>query len=155
MDVGEHIEGSLFALTTSGIEFTYEAALLGVPTLFLPPFNATQLLQLRYYNDAFSGCIPFLFDQKTRRPTAQSLDADTAAIQEEGMCGAWTTQFEALGRYLKRAQSGSFLEALVALQRQQGQAVANVGSDGASTIASHILSEIERNLCVQRTCLDT
>ena len=148
MNVGEHIERSLLALTTSGIEFTYEATLLGVPTMFLPPFNATQLLQLRYYQDAFGDCIPFPLD-KIRHSTAQSLDSDTDAIQQEGMCGAWTTQFEQLGRCLKRTLSGSSLDALAALQHQQCQAVSSVGSDGAGTIAAHILSKIERRLCLK------
>lgn len=155
VDVRRHIEGSLFALTTSGIEFTYESALLGVPTLFLPPFNATQLLQLDYHRRAFDGCVPFLLDGETRHPTSQSLDADTAAIQEEGMNGAWLEQFEALSRHLKRALSGSFLDALAALHRQQQRSFTTVGSDGASAIASHILSDIDKDKSVQWIYPDT
>jgi hypothetical protein len=144
VDVGEHIEGSLFALTTSGIEFTYESVLLGVPTLFLPPFNATQLLQLDYHRRAHDGCVPFILGRE-RRPTSQTLDADTAVIQEDGMCGIWAAQFGTLGLHLKRAITGNFIEYLAALRRRQERSFAAVGSDGARKIAAHIMGEIGRS----------
>lgn len=142
VDVRKHIEGSLFGLSTSGIEFTYETALLRVPILFLPPFNATQLLQLNYHRRAYNAYVPFLLNGETRRPISQTLDSDTRTLQEEGMSGMWSEQFAALTRYLKEALSGSFPDTLAALQHQQQQAFATVGSDGARTIASRIVSDL-------------
>jgi hypothetical protein len=150
-----HIQDSPFALTTSGIEFTYESVLLGVPTLFLPPFNATQLLQLNYYRHLFEGCVPFLLDHGMRHSTSQSLDADTAVIQERGMTGAWTTQFDTLGQYLRTSVLGGFPDTLTALRRQQQRAISNVGMDGANTIALHIVSDIENGKGDRWSCPDT
>ena len=141
VDVREHIEGSMFALTTSGIEFTYESAFLGVPILFLPPFNATQLLQLDYHRRAVDGCVPFDLEEG-RRLTSQTLDADTVLIQEEGMRGVWAKQFAALSRHLKRILSGNFHDTLSALRQQQQRTLAAVGSDGGCEIASYIMSEL-------------
>ncbi len=142
VDVKEHIEGSLFALTTSGIEFTYESALLGVPTLFLPPFNATQLLQLDYHRRQFNGSVPFFLNLQDQSSNLQSLDTATAAIQTEGMSGTWNKQFQQLGCHLKHAYSGDFLNTLATLQKQQERSFATVGGDGGHTIASQIISDI-------------
>jgi hypothetical protein len=143
INVREHVEGSQFALTTSGIEFTYESLLLGVPTLFLPPFNATQLLQLDYHHDVFAGCIPFALDHREgQRSTSQSLDTDSATIQEHGVRGIWAEQFGAIGRDVRRVLSGGHMEMLTELQRAQHRAVAKVGSDGAETIATHVLNQV-------------
>lgn len=155
VDVRRHIEGSLFALTTSGIEFTYESTLLGVPTFFLPPFNATQLLQLDYHRRAFDACIPFRLNNETPRPTAQSLDTVTETVQEQGMSGTWVEQFDALSRHLKRTSSGQFIDNLTALQSQQRRSFETVGIDGADTIASHILSNMSADRSFQWICPDT
>jgi hypothetical protein len=130
----------LFALTTSGIEFTYESALLGVPMLFLPPFNATQLLQLDYHFNAVDGCVPFLLEGK--RSTSHTLDADTALLQEQGMRGVWAEQFASLNQHMKRLLSGNFLDTFAALKERQQRSLAIIGSDGGREIASYIMSEI-------------
>lgn len=142
VDVKEHIESSLFALTTSGIEFTYESALLGVPTLFLPPFNATQLLQLDYHRREFNGSVPFFLNLQAQSSNLQSLDTATAAIQKEGMGGTWNKQFQQLSCHLQQAYSGDFLNTLATLQKQQERSFATVGGDGGHTIASQVISDI-------------
>jgi len=144
IDVRDHIEGSSFILTTSGIEFTYECLLLGVPTLYLPPFNASQLLQLEYYRNHIFGCIQFDTECPVRRPNEGSLDSATADIQEDGMRGRWRHQFNSVSAFLAESNGRVLLDALPVIEQQQKEAVSRVGSAGATTIAEHIVETLDR-----------
>lgn len=141
MDVRYHIEGSEFALTTSGIEFTYESVLLRTPTLFLPPFNETQLQQLYYYRNTFIGCVPFELTPEGPCSGKTGLDIATAALQDIGMEGIWSQQFQSLGHFLVQTPMGEFVSGLL---EQQRRGMATVGSDGAASIASYIVNGLGR-----------
>jgi len=152
--VPEHILGSSFALTTSGIEFTYESMLLGVPTLFLPPFNTSQHLQLQYHRRAFDGSIQFRLGRQDAQIPASSLDQDTAAMQVSGMLGGWKKQFDAIASYLMRTLTSGGTVQLRALREAQTEAVRRVGRDGAQTIAAHVIQELSspvRMKCVSQS----
>lgn len=152
--VSEHIAGSSFALTTSGIEFTYESTLLGVPTLFLPPFNVSQLLQLQYHRQAFDGSVHFPLPSEEFRVPLASLDQQTSSLQKAGMLGRWDHQFAAIRSYLEHALSENGNADLKALRHVQTNAVRRVGSDGAQTIASFVVQELSaqgRGRCVSQS----
>ncbi len=141
--VHKHIVGSLFALTTSGIEFSYESIILGVPTLFLPPFNASQHLQLTYYKKTFCQSILFQHDNELQQIHSNSLDKETVAIQKRGMSGVWKNQFESIGNYLQNAvlsdKRSAVLKAVMENQKEQMQ---SVGHDGADDVATYIMQEV-------------
>lgn len=147
MTVHEHIKESSFSLTTSGIEFTYESLLLGVPTIFLPPFNASQHLQLKYHHGAHGEWVPFnLSFQRTEFEFA-SLHEATTEVQRAGIQGVWRSQFAEVRRFLEtnlRKKQSSLLENL---RLDQANAIQRVGSDGAHSVASYVLRELQHE-CV-------
>lgn len=142
LDVDQHVLGSTYSLTTSGIEFTYESILLGVPTLFLPPFNATQYLQLEHHQAAHPDSIPFtLSTGAPRNLDFASLDQATAQIQREGMQGVWETQFNQVAAFLAgRASVPSCSSVLRQLRQHQEAAIDGIGCDGARVVAAHAAS---------------
>jgi len=141
--VHKHIVGSLFALTTSGIEFSYESIILGVPTLFLPPFNASQHLQLAYYKKTFYESILFQLDNELPQFHSDSLDKDTVAIQKRGMDGIWKNQFESIGNYLQNAVlSDKLIADLKAVRENQKKEMQLVGHGGADDVATYIMREV-------------
>jgi hypothetical protein len=142
LTVSEHIVGSSVALTTSGIEFTYESMFLGVPTVFLPPFNISQHLQLQYHRRAFPSSIQFTFSADGVCAPLSSLDQETATLQTNGILGRWTGQFEAIGHFLDRVLSGNADAELDALRHAQTESVNRVGNDGAQTIASCVMHNL-------------
>ncbi|MCP4099448.1 MAG: hypothetical protein GY748_24770 [Planctomycetaceae bacterium] len=141
LSIHEHLYGSEFALNTSGIEFTYEAILMRVPVLFLPPFNASQALQLDYHlRNNPSGV---LFEQKNDHESSKfvGLHVMSGRIQEEGMKGAWKTQFSQL---LDRFNSFGVVEKkkyLNELSASQQLMMSNLRLDGAREIAEHCLEQ--------------
>ena len=141
--VSEHLVGSPFALTTSGIEFTYESMILGVPTFFLPPFNFTQCMQLRYHRRVFDGCVQFSLPEEQCQSDVPSLDDATESVQAKGMLGNWKAQFNSLAQFLCRFFSEGGQPWLEALGLAQGEAIRKVlRDDGARTIASFVVREL-------------
>ena len=141
--VQEHIEDSPVSLTTSGIEFTYESLSLGVPILFLPPFNATQYLQLDYHLKQIDHVVPFDLGEQTDL-NFDSLDEKTTLLQKQGVNGEWRRQFEEVARRwtdISLNRGGSSLEDL---RKDQMTFVSRVGDDGAQTIAEYLTRRIHR-----------
>lgn len=143
VSVHEHIAGSVFALTTSGIEFTYECVSLGVPVIFLPPFNASQYLQLKYYEQAFHGSISFQLDDDMLKPKSSMLDEATALIQEKGVQGVWREQFASIGSCLEDYLQGDAADpALREVGDRQQTEMRAVGNGGAEVVAQRIVVEL-------------
>jgi hypothetical protein len=143
ISVREHVVDSPFALTTSGIEFTYESVVLGVPTLFLPPFNGSQHFQLEYHRRAFAGSVPFSLPER-HHLQASELDEATAIVQAEGMAGAWRRQYQELREHLTRVLDAiPARETLQTLREHQAVAMRAVGADGAQTIAAHVMRDLK------------
>lgn len=149
LSVHEHISGSSFSLTTSGIEFTYESLFLGVPTLSLPPFNATQYLQLEYHQQSFNGCVPFHLAPEQYELSFASLDKATGDIQKSGVRGTWKMQFDMVARHLEKIMAQNPIVALEDLRRKQLQAVLKVGSNGAQIIATHVVRSLDKEELLQ------
>jgi hypothetical protein len=142
--VDENIIGSEFALTTTGIEFTYESMLLGVPTLFLPPFNASQCFQVDYHAKACANSVPF-----NVRPSTpcefDGLHKATAEVQQVGMVGGWQMQFAEVSHFLSRFGPEERWAFLQGVRRDQQRAIEGMRLDGAQIVASKILHEVGRD----------
>jgi hypothetical protein len=149
LSVHEHISGSSFSLTTSGIEFTYESLFLGVPTLSLPPFNATQYLQLEYHQQSFNGCVPFHLAPEQYELSFACLDKATGDIQKRGVRDTWRTQFEMVASRLEKIMAQTPIVALDDLRRKQLRAVQKVGSNGAQIIATHVVQSLHKEEVLQ------
>lgn len=147
LSVHEQLVGSEFALTTTGIEFTYESMLLGVPTIFLPPFNASQHFQARHHARTCSDSVPFEFGGEAPSEFEALHDA-TTTLQHAGMDGRWPTQFAAVSNFLERftpEERGPFLSRLQARQRSM---IGCMGADGAQAVAARILREVGAELAL-------
>lgn len=149
LSVHEQIIGSEFCLTTTGIEFTYEAAALGVPTLFLPPFNASQQFQLAYHRKTSVECIPFKTDTKVPLAGIAALQESTITLQEIGIRGLWSAQFAEIECFLDRLRTherGALLQQALDVQRKE---IEGIALNGAQTIALHIMERLSRELTLQ------
>lgn len=149
LSVHEHIMGSEFSITTTGIEFTYESMLLGAPTLFLPPFNASQYFQLAFHRNACSDSVPFGADAGRRPVEFSSLHQATAEIQKVGMAGIWGVQFEEVSRFLQRLLPKERTPILRRIRERQQKAIEGIGVDGAQRVASHALREVGLEFVLQ------
>jgi hypothetical protein len=149
LTVQEHIEGSSFSLTTSGIEFTYESMLLGVPTIFLPPFNASQYLQLEHHRAAHGDWIPFHPGEAKSQFDFTSLDDATAEVQRIGAQKLWRVQFGQIGQFLQVTLQKNPFYRLDRIRRDQECAIQRVGSKGAHIVASYALRELQSECLLQ------
>lgn len=149
LSVQEHISDSSFSLTTSGIEYTYESLFLGVPTLSLPPFNATQYLQLEYHQQSFSGSVPFHLAPEQYELSFSSLDKATGDIQKSGVLDTWKMQFDGVASHLEKIMVQNPIVALEGLRRKQLRAVQKVGSNGAQIIATHVVRSFHKEEVLQ------
>ena len=139
--VHNHIAGTSYVLTTSGIEFTYEAMIIGAPVIFLPPFNATQYLQLRHHKAVTPSAVSFDLNYGSADIDPLSLDHATKRLQFDGMNGRWESQFQAIAQYLGCRSQALSPNHLLNLRRVQSESVRKVGWDGAETIAAYIVDQ--------------
>jgi len=71
-------------ITTPGLETVYEAAATGVPIIFLPPYNATQLLQNRIYMEHSIGVHHVGLPYDSFGPiSAKTLNRVTSSLQTQ------------------------------------------------------------------------
>ena len=116
--------------------------LLGVPAIFLPPFNASQRIQLNYHCKACVDCVPFQVGTGRRESAFSLLQETTADLQQAGMGGLWRAQFDEVSQFLRRFLPKERTPILRRIQENQQQAIEEIGTDGAETVASHVWSEI-------------
>lgn len=141
LSVHDHIRGAEFAITTSGIEFSYESMMMGVPTLFLPPFNASQFYQIQYHSKLNRNSVSF--DAATTPCTPfDKLHEGTADLQKAGMRGVWQGQFEQVARFLRNLGAERRGTLLPEVRRQQHRELSGIGKNGAKSIASAVLREV-------------
>ena len=142
LSISDHLLRSEYVVATSGIEFTYEAMFLGVPVLFLPPFNASQACQLDFHRTA--NPISVSFDcLNADVPSGHSrMHAWTARIQTSGMQGAWHSQFNRVSNYLDSFAGKKKTDVLTALCRQQKSLLSSLGMSGGQMIAEYCLNEL-------------
>jgi hypothetical protein len=146
--VHQHISGSEFALTTTGIEFTYESMLLGVPTLFLPPFNASQNFQVEHHARCWGDSVPF--DIAPMMPSAfGTIHEATNKLQRVGMSGGWKEQFAGVSSFLSRLVPEQREAFLARVRGRQQRAIGSMGANGAKAVASRILHEVGLELAPQ------
>lgn len=141
LDAQNHIAGSEFALTTTGIEFTYESILLGVPTLFLPPFNASQRFQVDYHERVCRESVPFDVGPAMHLDFERLHEA-TMLLQRSGSHGVWRRQFEEIGRFLAGFTPLERRARLDQIREKQQRMVRGLDLGGAGEIASRVLKEV-------------
>ncbi|WP_085519856.1 MULTISPECIES: hypothetical protein [Cyanophyceae] len=127
------------SLTTSGIEHTYESILLNKPTMFLPPFNMTQYLQLVHLNRIFPGSVRFDFSSQFESISSNNLDTSTFRIQSMGVDGIWEKQFNQLKAFLQKKFKSSDFKFLKVIHDIQSEMIRNIPRDGAQVITSKVL----------------
>ena len=142
LSVHEQIIGSDFCLTTTGIEFTYESLALGVPTLFLPPFNASQAYQLAYHRWACAESIPFQANARLPAVGFPTLGGLTVSLQETGMNELWSVQFAEVSHFLDRLLTSERAPLLQAVRERQQEMLEGIASDGAHRVARHAAREL-------------
>lgn len=142
LDAPHHISGSEFALTTTGIEFTYESFLLGVPTIFLPPFNASQRFQLDFHKRLCAESVPF--DVGSSVPlNFERLHEATADIQRVGVGGVWGRQFSEVARFLSSFTKEKRRCHLDKVRTRQKSMAEGLDLNGAEIIASRVMNEVK------------
>jgi hypothetical protein len=142
LSVHEQIVGSDFCLTTTGIGFTYESIALGVPTLFLPPFNSSQYFQLEYHRRACQESVGFKASASLSAAAFSALHESTTSLQEVGMKGLWSIQFAEVSLFLDRLRTSERGPLLRAVRDRQQAEFEAITSDGAQRIALHAIREL-------------
>lgn len=142
LSVHEHIMDSEYSITTTGIEFTYESFLLGVPTLFLPPFNSSQTYQLTYHFEICRESVPFSFVASNRENAFAALHSSTSQLQQIGVVGVWRDQFAEVSRFLSSLGTNERSSVLSHIGDKQRRAMKGLSTDGAVTVAAHALKQL-------------
>lgn len=141
ISVHDYIAGSEFALTTAGIEFSYESILAGVPTVFLPAFNSSQVFQLNYHRKWCSASVPLRLDCMSPCDFSK-LHETTAAIQRRGMEGFWRKQFDSVTQFLSAFRAETRRLLLDNIREHQQSQVKGLDGNGANIIAAQLLRKI-------------
>ena len=140
--IHEQIIGSEFCLTTTGIEFTYECMALGIPILFLPPFNASQHHQLEYHRHSLAESVPFRVDANLAEAGFLALSESTTSLQKTGMSERWPVQFAETSHFLDRLRTSEKAPLLRTVRDRQREVIDGVGSDGAQAVALWVVREL-------------
>lgn len=142
LTVCKHLARSSFALSTTGIEFTYECMNLGIPVSFLPPFNASQIHQLSEHQRICPESILFETRGKVQSEAFELLHTSTAAMQREGIAGLWTTQFGELQMALCDVNGCFFEGVLRRISEAQSLLSRRMRFDGAKIVSDDIIKAL-------------
>ena len=143
LTVGDHLDQSTFALSTTGIEFTYECMNLGIPVGFLPPFNASQVHQMSEHQRICPESILFNSCGQPQGDAFELLHASTAAVQREGMRGLWAAQFRELHETVRDLHAYSSGGAFRSIGMSQSAQSKRMRFDGAKVVSDAILSALD------------
>ena len=130
-----------YVLATSGIEFTYEAIFSEVPLMFLPPFNASQLLQNQLHRSVNPKSITY-DDVSSGNYDFSRIHELTTKVQFTGMKGIWDSQFAQASEYLGRLTNQERSDIFSEIRRQQSKMLSEIGVDGGETIARFCLTKL-------------